>query len=78
MIFGPLIAYVLVHQPDSEVLGPYPPYIEDASQTAMMIGLCCGPPVGLIIALMAQKLQRWIRGKEVAALPVESVRLPSG
>src|SRR5262245_11221727 len=59
LILGPLIACLLVRLPSNEWLGPYPPYVDDVSFMAAIIGLCCGLLVGLAVTLIAKLIQRW-------------------
>ena len=70
LLFGPSIAYLLVHAPSNEWLGPYPPYVDDCAVMAAMIGVCCGLAVGLIVPLLALNLQRWKwRWSDPASVP---------
>jgi hypothetical protein len=62
LLFGPVFALVLALAPSSRWLGPRACY--DAGPMAVMIGGCCGPAVGLAVALFALALQRWKWGRE--------------
>ena len=65
LVFGPLLAALLVHLPGSGWLGPYPAYPQDATFMAATIGLLIGPPVGLVVALLGRMLQGWKHGRGV-------------
>jgi hypothetical protein len=58
---GPLIALLLVLAPAGRLFGPTPCY--DCGGVALLIGLCCGPVVGLAVAWFALALQRWHWGR---------------
>jgi hypothetical protein len=62
-VSGPLLACALVLTPDSELLGAYPPYADEAVAYAVIAGAHAGPPVGLAIALLFKLLQLWSRGQ---------------
>jgi hypothetical protein len=64
IVFGPTIAFILVHVPSNELLGPHPgPYIGLCISWCLVIGLCYGTIVGLVVALFVWILQKWFLAK---------------
>jgi hypothetical protein len=57
-VSGPLLAYVLMLSPDSELLGPFPPHADRVALWSGMYGALLGPPVGLVITLLFKLVQR--------------------
>ena len=89
VIFGPLFAGVLVQFPSSEWMGTYPPYPDDCILISAFMGLCVGPAVGLMVALVALAFQLWWwpagNGEVMSPIPqwtatarVDAVDVPHG